>query len=118
MLKKVPLLCCDEITNGLDANSALSVTDALKQTCKRMGSTVFCSLLQPSPAVYSLFDRVIMLYQGRVLYSGSRISVDANGGVLDRVLEYFDSIGLHKPSYMPTPDFLDQVGYLLCSAFT
>ena len=70
LLKKVPLLFCDEITNGLDANSALSVIDALNQVCKRMGSTVFCSLLQPSPAVYNLFDRVIMLHDGKVLYSG------------------------------------------------
>lgn len=109
ILKKVPLMFCDEITNGLDANSAFRVTDDLRLLCKSFGATVFTALLQPSQAVYDLFDRVIMMDEGNVVYSGKRALPDSDGVVQDKVLEYFDSIGLHKPGHLPTPDFLDQI---------
>eukprot|EP00656_Telonema_subtile_P018092 TRINITY_DN1974_c0_g1_i2.p1 TRINITY_DN1974_c0_g1~~TRINITY_DN1974_c0_g1_i2.p1 ORF type:complete len:1530 (+),score=346.04 TRINITY_DN1974_c0_g1_i2:54-4643(+) len=124
LLKKAPVLCCDEITNGLDANSALTVTNACRAACDELNNTTFATLLQPSPEIYDRFDRIIMMLGGKVVYSGKReqsctvatkltshgdtIATEV-GDVQDRVLAYFDSIGLAKPFFLPIPDFLDQV---------
>eukprot|EP00656_Telonema_subtile_P003716 TRINITY_DN11683_c0_g4_i3.p2 TRINITY_DN11683_c0_g4~~TRINITY_DN11683_c0_g4_i3.p2 ORF type:complete len:779 (+),score=141.42 TRINITY_DN11683_c0_g4_i3:109-2445(+) len=124
VLKKVSLMCCDEITNGLDANSALALTQAMRSAANQLNNTYISSLLQPSLDIYQCYDRVVMMNKGKVVYSGKRVCICQEvmkrihhgetvvtnvGDPQDRVLVYFDSIGLAKPAFLPTPDFLDQV---------
>jgi ABC-type multidrug transport system ATPase subunit len=47
------------------------------------GTTNLFSLQQPPPEVFDLFDRLIMLHEGRVVYQGPR----------EDVLSYFQSLG-------------------------
>ena len=65
---KIVLL--DEPTSGLDSSSAKQVISALKSLSKS-GCVVILSLHQPSPAIFSMLDRVYLLALGRCLYDGA-----------------------------------------------
>ena len=63
------LVLLDEPTSGLDSSSAKQVISALK-SLSTSGCIVILSLHQPSPAIFSMLDRVYLLAQGRCLYDG------------------------------------------------
>ncbi|KAG4111313.1 hypothetical protein ERO13_D13G097400v2 [Gossypium hirsutum] len=64
------LLFLDEPTSGLDSASALMVVKVLQRIAEG-GSIVIMSIHQPSSSILGLIDRLIILSQGRTLYSGS-----------------------------------------------
>lgn len=87
----------DEVTNGLDASTALSICKVIGVGLKAMQTTAMVSLLQPSTEVYETFQRLILLTQdGKVAYSGKR----------EGALAHFESLGLVKPEGMNVPEFL------------
>ena len=51
------------------------------------GRTVVCSIHQPGSAIYALFDRVVLMAEGKCAFFGA-------GGA---VLPHFESLGLPKP---------------------
>lgn len=57
------------------------------------------ALLQPSPETVSLFDEVILLGEGRILYAGP----------VEDVEWYFADLGYRTPEFMDVADFLQQV---------
>ncbi|PNH00581.1 Pleiotropic drug resistance protein 4, partial [Tetrabaena socialis] len=59
------VMMLDEITNGLDAASALSIVRSLRNICSQGNATLVATLLQPSPEVYECFDDVLLLSHGR-----------------------------------------------------
>jgi len=61
--------------------------------------TTFVSLLQPAPKTYDLFDDIILLSEGWVVYQGPR----------DDVLELFESMGFRCPDRKGVADFLQEV---------
>jgi len=65
----------DEVSTGLDAAVTLHIFSSLKQLCGLTNSTIVTALLQPTPEVYALFDDVILLQEGRVVYHGPRHGV-------------------------------------------
>ncbi|KAG2484025.1 hypothetical protein HYH03_017115 [Edaphochlamys debaryana] len=64
------VLMADEITNGLDAASALAIISALRNAVKLMNTTFLISLLQPSPELVACFDDVILMAAGTIVYHG------------------------------------------------
>lgn len=64
------LILCDEPTTGLDAFQAERVMQTLRQLA-HAGHTVICSIHQPSSDIFSLFDDLILLAEGKQLYSGA-----------------------------------------------
>lgn len=63
----------DEVTTGLDAFSARSVVQTLRDLSRRGdGRTVILSIHQPRYDVFSLCDDVVLLSQGRCVWSGAR----------------------------------------------
>ncbi|KAG1736895.1 uncharacterized protein EDB91DRAFT_1141561 [Suillus paluster] len=78
------VLVCDEPTSGLDSVSAWRVVNVLKELARgggvaighqgphghRKGVAVICSVHQPSSRLYHTFDSVLLLSNGRALYSG------------------------------------------------
>ncbi|KAL7644554.1 UNVERIFIED_CONTAM: hypothetical protein RMT77_004091 [Armadillidium vulgare] len=64
------LLLCDEPTSGLDSFMALSVMKAMKDLAAR-GKTVVSTIHQPSSEVFELFDRLLILAEGRVAFLGT-----------------------------------------------
>ena len=59
------------------------------------GRTVLCTIHQPSSDTFALFDRLILLSQGRVAYYGS--SVDA--------MPFFSKLGFQCPTNYNPADF-------------
>jgi ABC-type multidrug transport system ATPase subunit/ABC-type multidrug transport system permease subunit len=93
-LKPVSLM--DEISTGLDSAATFDIIYEQRETARKLGRAVVISLLQPSPEVFELFDDVIVLNAGHVLYYGPTIGVD----------DYFLSLGFHRPKSRDVADFL------------
>ncbi|KAI8435267.1 hypothetical protein MSG28_003606 [Choristoneura fumiferana] len=90
------LLFCDEPTTGLDSFSAQKLVSLLRASAAQ-GKTVICTIHQPSSELVALFDKLVLLAEGRVAYAGS-----AKGA-----LGFFESLGYHCPiTYNPTDYFI------------
>lgn len=70
LLTRPSLLFLDEPTSGLDAVSAVSLMTMLKRLAARDGCTIICTIHQPPSGVFGLFDNLIVLDRGQVLYHG------------------------------------------------
>ncbi|KAL7580109.1 hypothetical protein ACA910_012870 [Epithemia clementina (nom. ined.)] len=96
--ERVLVLCGDEISTGLDATSTYNMVDLLLHL-RSDENTRIISLLQPSPETVSLFDEVIVMSEGRIIYAGPITQVES----------YFASLGYRCPEHMDVADFLQQV---------
>lgn len=96
LMDSSPILCGDEISNGLDAKSTFDMIQILGFIGKVQKKMRVISLLQPSPETVSLFDEVILLAQGNLLYVGPIIKVE----------DYFANLGYKAPAHMDIADFL------------
>ncbi|GAQ91789.1 pleiotropic drug resistance protein [Klebsormidium nitens] len=95
--KKVLLL--DEISTGLDSSTTFQIVNCLQNICHYTKSTVFTSLLQPAPETFELFDDVVLLSEGHVIYQGPR----------ERILDFFEMQGFRCPKRKGVADFLQEV---------
>ncbi|PQM37981.1 hypothetical protein Pyn_00546 [Prunus yedoensis var. nudiflora] len=77
-------LFMDEITNGLDSSTAFQIVACLQQLVHITDATLLVSLLQPAPETFDLFDDLILMSEGKIVYHGPR----------DHVLEFFEDCGL------------------------
>jgi ABC-type multidrug transport system ATPase subunit len=69
VLTNPALFFCDEPTSGLDSYMAQNVIEVLR-TLAEQGKTIVCTIHQPSSQVYSLFDKVLLMAEGRLAYLG------------------------------------------------
>ena len=98
LISNPDVLVLDEPTSGLDSITAEDVIKALKQliidtnTNTRM---VVCTIHQPSSEIFHMFDHLILLSKGRVIYEG-RPS--------DSML-YFAELGHDCPIYNNPADY-------------
>lgn len=96
VLTNPPLMFCDEPTSGLDSYMAQNVVEVLR-TLARQGKTIVCTIHQPSSQVYALFDRVLLMAEGRVAFLGST----------DEATNFFANIGLPCPmNYNPADHYI------------
>ena len=98
-LTTAPILCGDEISTGLDAASTYHILYLLMHYTRLHNMTRVISLLQPSPEAVSLFDEVVLLAEGRVLFAGPIVDVE----------KYFAELGYHPPLNMDIADFLQMI---------
>ncbi|KAJ8557584.1 hypothetical protein K7X08_003209 [Anisodus acutangulus] len=73
----------DEISTGLDSSTTFQIVKYMRQMVHIMDVTMIISLLQPAPETYDLFDDIILLSEGKIIYQGPR----------ENVLEFFESVG-------------------------
>ncbi|RXG68225.1 Protein white [Armadillidium vulgare] len=96
VLTDPPLLFCDEPTTGLDSFMAQTIVSAMKDLSS-MGKTIISTIHQPSSEVFALFDRVLLLSEGRLAYLG--LTSDA--------LKFFSGMGKTCPlNYNPADFFI------------
>ena len=69
MISSPPILILDEPTSGLDSYQAAQVIEYLRKLADS-GKTVIAVIHQPSQKVFSLFDDLLLVSEGRMLYSG------------------------------------------------
>ncbi|KNC79270.1 hypothetical protein, variant [Sphaeroforma arctica JP610] len=92
------ILFLDEPTSGLDSATSLDFIRCIKDIAAR-GVSVICTIHQPSEEVYGLFDRLLLLVAGEVVYLGK-----ANMAV-----SYFQDLGFKKAPGQNPADFLVSV---------
>ena len=63
------MLFLDEPTTGLDASASHAIVTVLRELAAA-GHTVVMTIHQPSAATTALFDRLLLLWSGRVAYDG------------------------------------------------
>ncbi|XXG63725.1 hypothetical protein AAC387_Pa05g1845 [Persea americana] len=92
-------LFMDEISTGLDSSTTFQIVNCLRQSIHILGGTALIALLQPAPETYNLFDDIILLSDGQIVYQGPR----------EHVLEFFESMGFICPERKGVADFLQEV---------
>ncbi|XP_048233398.1 pleiotropic drug resistance protein 1-like [Ricinus communis] len=92
-------LFMDDISTGLDSSTTYQIVNSLKQSVQILEGTAFISLLQPAPETYDLFDDIILLSDGLIVYQGPRL----------QVLEFFEFMGFRCPERKGVADFLQEV---------
>lgn len=63
------VLLLDEITSGLDSSTAQSLMATLKDLTK-LGHSIAVVIHQPRTAIFNMFDHLLLLSRGHVLYNG------------------------------------------------
>ncbi|KMT06316.1 hypothetical protein BVRB_7g159990 [Beta vulgaris subsp. vulgaris] len=93
------VLLMDEISTGLDSSTTFQICKYMRQMVHIMDVTMIISLLQPAPETYELFDDVILLSEGQIVYQGPR----------EEVVEFFEYMGFKCPERKGIADFLQEV---------
>ncbi|GBG24598.1 ABC transporter G family member 9 [Hondaea fermentalgiana] len=71
------ILFLDEPTSGLDSYSSWKVVSILK-ALSRSGCAVLCTIHQPSSETFSIFDKVMALAHGNIIYNGQVATIPEN----------------------------------------
>lgn len=96
----------DEISNGLDSSSTYEIVKYLRHSTHALDGTTVISLLQPAPETFELFDDIILICEGQIVYQGAR----------DSVLDFFAIMGFRCPDRKNIADFLQEVNFDISSA--
>src|SRR3989338_1240167 len=70
LLMRPRLLFLDEPTTGLDSTAAYSLMSILRDLARSGGCTIVSTIHQPQAKIVDLFDNLIVLYEGKLIYSG------------------------------------------------
>ncbi|GAB9476648.1 Atp-binding protein, partial [Globisporangium polare] len=97
-MKYVTLM--DEISTGLDSAATFDIINTQRSVAKKLRKTVVIALLQPAPEVFALFDDIMIMNDGEVMYHGPR----------EQVVGYFESLGFVCPPERDVADFLLDLG--------
>ena len=89
----------DDVSTGLDSSTTFEIMTFLQQMTYLMDLTMVISLLQPAPETFELFDDIILLCEGRIIYYGPR----------ENVVSFFNTIGFACPSRKNVADFLQEL---------
>ncbi|GAA5822769.1 hypothetical protein JCM3770_003323 [Rhodotorula araucariae] len=90
------ILFLDEPTSGLDSYNAFNVVESLVQLARTYKRTVVFTIHQPQSNIVALFDKLVLLAHGRVVYSGRA----------DESQAYFESVGCPCPPGFNIADYL------------
>jgi ABC-type multidrug transport system ATPase subunit len=93
------LLFLDEPTSGLDAFTAFYIVDNVKQLAVQEWRTMVMTIHQPRSNILGLFDKILLLSQGKVVFFGP--PQDA--------LEHFARCGYECPRHENPADFFIDV---------
>ena len=95
MITNPSIIFLDEPTSGLDTYSAYSLMNNLKYLTNT-GRTVISTIHQPSSDILRLFDDIIILNKGKIIYLGE----------VNNLVNYFSSIGYKCPEYTNPSDYI------------
>jgi ABC-type multidrug transport system ATPase subunit len=95
-LSGAPLQCWDNSTRGLDSANAIEFCKTLRLQTELFGSTACVSIYQAPQSAYDLFDKAVVLYEGRQIFFGRA----------NEARQYFIDLGFECPARATTPDFL------------
>lgn len=89
------LLFLDEPTSGLDSTTAVRIIKLLQKIAQG-GRTVVTTIHQPSSKLFHMFDKLVLLSEGHLIYYG----------MASIAMDYFSSIGFAPQLAMNPAEFL------------
>ncbi|KAJ1980388.1 (ABC) transporter [Dimargaris verticillata] len=90
------ILFLDEPTSGLDAYNAYNVIECLVHLARTYHRTIVFTIHQPRSNIFALFDQLVLLAEGRMVYSGSARHCQT----------YFEQVGHPCPPGFNIADFV------------
>ncbi|KAJ6429563.1 hypothetical protein OIU84_021043 [Salix udensis] len=92
-------LFMDETSNGLDSSTTFQIMSCMQHLAHITDATVLISLLQPAPETFDLFDDIILMAEGKIVYHGPRSTI----------CSFFEVCGFRCPERKGIADFLQEV---------
>ena len=96
MITNACILSWDNSTRGLDASTALDFVKSLRIQTNLYKTTTFVSLYQASENIYKLFDKVMVIDEGKQVYFGPA----------SEARSYFEGLGFAPRPRQTTPDYV------------
>ncbi|ODQ56128.1 ABC drug exporter AtrF [Saitoella complicata NRRL Y-17804] len=93
------VVCWDQSSRGLDASTAVDFVRSLRVMTDITHRATFLTLYQAGEGIFRLCDKVTVIDQGRLIFSGPR----------DEAKPWFESLGYECPERQTTADFLTSV---------
>ena len=103
MITKASTQCWDNSTRGLDASTALEYVQSLRSLTNMAHISTAVALYQAGESLYDLFDKVLLIDEGRCLYYGPT----------EAAATYFEDLGFVRPTRWTTADFVSFVFWLI-----
>ncbi|PIA64722.1 hypothetical protein AQUCO_00100293v1, partial [Aquilegia coerulea] len=103
----------DEISTGLDSSTTYQIVKCLQQIVHLTDSTILMSLLQPAPETYDLFDDIVLLSEGQIVYQGPRENVLAKG-----IADFLQEVTSEKDQELYWADKSKPYRYISATEFT
>nr|XP_054767931.1 protein white-like [Lytechinus pictus]XP_054767932.1 protein white-like [Lytechinus pictus] len=97
VLTNPSLMFCDEPTSGLDSFMAQNVVETLRDLASE-GRTILSTIHQPSSEVFAMFDRILLIAEGRTAFIGTT----------KEALHFFSELGYVCPKNYNPADFFIQ----------
>lgn len=72
------ILFLDEPTSGLDSYNAYNVVECLVTLARNYHRTVVCTIHQPRSNIFALFDQLVLLAKGHLVFSGETRKLNAH----------------------------------------
>lgn len=88
--------CWDNSTRGLDSANAIEFCKTLRLQADYFDATALVAIYQAPQSAYDVFDKVLVIYEGRQIYFGKTTSAK----------QYFEDLGFECPARQTTADFL------------
>ena len=89
------VIVLDEPTSGMDSLTSFIIVGFLRDLA-REGKTVLLTIHQPNSEIFALFDSLLLLVEGRLIFHGSAAAAE----------RYFaDNFGLVCPEFENPADF-------------
>ncbi|CAI0552006.1 unnamed protein product [Linum tenue] len=89
----------DQPISGSDLAATYRLVDTIRTVSRIQQSSAVMALTQLSQDVFDLFDRVLLLREGQVLFQGPR----------QDAIPYFTKLGYAKPSHVDCYEFLEDI---------
>ena len=86
----------DEPTSGLDSLTAFIIVQYLRKLAREEGKNMIMTIHQPSAELFHLFDRLILMAEGQIVYQGQT----------RESLHYFSQMGFECPRFSNLSDYL------------
>ncbi|KAI9137916.1 hypothetical protein BKA69DRAFT_1127772 [Paraphysoderma sedebokerense] len=90
------IIFLDEPTSGLDSYNAYNVVECLVNLARNYNRTVVFTIHQPRSNIYALFDHLVLLSRGKMVYSGPA----------QTAVDHFAKLGFECPVGFNIADYL------------
>lgn len=103
LLGEGKILLIDEGTSGLDSGASHAFVKTLRQLADEMRVAILLSIHAPNTNVYNLFDKLLILCEGKTVYNGYCLNF----------MQFLSSAGFHEQSISYSPlDFVLDILYV------